>query len=187
MSAAPNWRDVPEWCLGANDRFGTCFFAMFGNWLDLYTNEVMPDGEIENAAREMEGFNARDPSTDHGVLMQQGIDYILANGWPGDSILKPDRVDEAYVGAVVAAVARYGCAFAGLALPADQDLSDAALGRTGVSGHAVFVVDATPEIVTFITWGGPREVTMAWWRQFARQLFGPVWPVAQLSLAPPVA
>jgi hypothetical protein len=175
MSPVPNWRSIPSWCLGANNRFGTCFFAMFGNWLALHTGEIMPDGEVENAAREMEGFNPYDRATDHGEMMQAGIDYILANGWPGDPTLKPARVDGIDPAGVVAAVQRYGCGFAGLALPPDQDFSDAALSEQGTEGHAVFVVEATPDQVTFITWAYPQTVSMAWWLRFARQLFGPVW------------
>ena len=180
----PNWR-AKSWCMGANDRFGTCFYAMAGNWLSFYTDEIMSDGEIENAARVMERFSAYDPSSDHGILMQQGIDYILANGWPGDPMLKPDRVDVQDPAAIVATVRRYDCAFIGLALPEDQDFSDAALGQEGVSGHAVFGVEATPDAVTFITWQRPQVVSMAWWRRFARQSFGPVAP-ASLAAPDPV-
>lgn len=46
------WRPVVDWCLGANDHFGTCFLAMVGNHHVIVTTangaaEVMTDGEIE--------------------------------------------------------------------------------------------------------------------------------------------
>lgn len=170
------WRDVKSWCLGENDTWGTCWFAMLGNALVLETGEVMSDGEILNAAREIEGLNDQDRSTDRGEAMEAGFRYVQKNGWPGDASLT--IASWTPTSDLAATIQRRGYAMCGIALPdsADgdgYDFSDNAMARKapGVHGHAILVVEAVPGSVTFITWGAPQTVSSAWWDAYARQTY----------------
>lgn len=186
------WRDVPEWCQGGNDKFGVCFFAMFGNRLAHTTGQIMSDAEVVSAARVIEHLNVLDPSTDRGEVMEDGLNYIQANGWPPDPLLTVRswrRITRGEIAASLAAGMMVGAAI-GLPMNAegtDYDFTDAAVVRKAPAmfGHAVYVVGASPEI--FITWARPQGVTDAWWDMYGIQIyaidFGPV-PIASSAAAP---
>lgn len=171
-----DWRSVKQWChQGEGDRFGLCFWAMCGNWYVANGGAVMGDGEVENAAREMEGFDPYIAATDHGQNLEAGLDWIMKYGWPGDPTLKPANWRAVTVAELPATIEANGCAMAWCVLPLDADgqpydFSDDAVqrGAEGVYAHAVLVVEATPETVTFITWAAPQIVSAAWWMRYGR-------------------
>jgi hypothetical protein len=175
MTITP-WRDVPSWCLGANDKFGICFFAMFGNRLAQTTGQIMSDAEVESAARVIEHLNVLDRSTDRGEAMEAGLNYIQANGWPPDPLLTIRswrRITRAEIAASLAAGRMVGAA---ISLPMnaagdDYDFTDDAIARNaaGAFGHAVYVVGSGPEM--FITWARPQGVTDAWWDKYCLAVY----------------
>ena len=178
----PDWRSITEWCLGANDRFGTCFFAMVGNFRVANGEPAMPDGEIENAAREMEGFNPYDPATDHGENLEAGFKYIHDNGWPGDPTQRIASWTKVALPQLADTLNHRNGAPAWLMLPmtADgtgYDFSDDALARNapGVYAHAVLVVYAAPEGLTFITWANPQGVSAKWAETYFKGFYDVVW------------
>lgn len=178
-----NWRDITEWChQGEGDQFGLCFWAMCGNRAVLEGRGVMSVGEIENAAREMNGFDPYIAATDKGENLEAGFRFIQANGWPADPTLGirvwcPVGLDE-----LSAVIERRGGAECWLMLPMAEDGSGYAFddeaifrGATGVYAHAVEVVEFDGRNVTFITWGKPQTVSLSWAQCYFRGQFETVW------------
>ena len=172
------YRSVPAWCHQGNpeDSFGLCAYAMLGNLMLIQGGDLMPDVEIESAARAIEGFDEWIAATDTGVQLEVLFRYVQQNGWPGD----PSRVIQwspASFDAIPSVIASRGGCAAALALPmgidGGYDFSDAALerGAPGVYGHAVALVEPG----TFITWGEPRQVSEAWMRAYGRGFYDVVW------------
>lgn len=175
MTIPDSWHDIKKWCLGENDRWGSCWFAGIGNWDILHGGIPMPDVEIESAARAMEGWSSRDPSTDHGMNMEAGFTRLVAEGWPGNPMLRPmswSRTND-----FAATIRDHRCALAWCMLPrgpaGDWDLTNQAV-RTEAEpegGHAILLVQATPEWITMITWGEPRIVSVGWWSIYGRDCY----------------
>lgn len=163
------WREVPAWVMGANDKWGVCFFAMFANRLAHLTGQIMSDAEVLSAARVIEHLNVLDPTTDRGEVMDEGLEYLRKKYWPPDPLwrvrywtpIRPQDIPDALrrqkmVGAAI-----------GLPMNADgdgYDFTDDALARSAppAFGHAVYVVEPG----TFITWARPQSVSDAWWDRY---------------------
>jgi hypothetical protein len=177
-----NRRDIPQWCLGANDQFGTCAFVSCANHVILLGKGVMSDGEILNAAREIEGLNDQDPSTDRGENMEALFGYIQANGWPGDSTLTISEWSKVDLADVAATIAQRQACPSWLMLPmmadgSDFDFSDDAVfrGAAGGPAHAVCVVEADGRNLTMITWARPVTVSMSWAQAYFRCCYDVEW------------
>lgn len=176
-----DYTTVTEWCGGdPEDRpFGVCCYVMFGNWQTLWTGQVMMAGEIQRAASMLSGFIARQPETDRGIAVQVMLDDIMQHGWPGDSSLKP--VSWRPSTDLDATVARYGCAMTWIMLPmlgGDWCFTDAAVVNSvnGTGAHAVLVVHADEDAVTFVTWGFVQRVSRNWWNLYVRGCFEVIHP-----------
>jgi hypothetical protein len=177
------WRDVPQFChQGEDDQFGLCFWAMCGNHAVLQDRGVMPVGEIENAAREMEGFNPYIEATDRGESLEAGFRYIHENGWPGDPTLTISAWSKVPLVDVGNVILRRGACEAWAMLPMnmagdDYDFSDGAVLRDalGAYAHAILIVEATPYGLTIITWGRSQWVPMVWARKYFRDCYEVTW------------
>ena len=178
-----DWRAVTEWChQGPDDAFGLCFFSMCGNRAILMGQGVMSVGEIENAAREMNGFDPYVKATDKGENLEAGFRFIQERGWPGDSTLKIaswKTVDLPDIGGVIE---RKGGVECWLMLPmtddgSDYDFEDRAIfrGANGVYAHAVEVVEFDGRKLTFITWARPQTVSLSWAQCYFRGQYETMW------------
>lgn len=178
-----NWRAVSEWChQGEGDRFGLCFFAMCGNHVVLLGKGVMPIGEIENSAREIEGFNPYDAATDRGESLEAGFQYICQHGWPGDPTLMIASWSKVPLSNVADVIDRRQASECWVMLPmtpdgSQYDFSDDAVNRNAeaVYAHAVLLVEANPYGFTFITWGRPQSVSMRWAQRYLQEAFDVEW------------
>ena len=174
-----NWRDVKKWCMGANDEFGTCAYAMVGNQRIMLGDAVMGDGEIENAARELEGFNPYIKATDKGINVEVLFNF-LKDGWPGDPMLQVTSWSRVAVNSV-ADMGNTG-APSWLLIPmtadgTDYDFTDDALRRRapGKYAHAVLSVELSTLGLTFITWAEPKTVSLAWAREYFQAFYSVTW------------
>jgi hypothetical protein len=177
-----DWRDIPEWCLGANDEFGTCAFAMVGNHVVLLGRGVMNDGEVLNAAREIEGLNTQDRTTDKGENLEALFGYVQAEGWPADPTLTINAWCEVDLDQVPGVIARRQASEAWLMLPmledgSDYDFTDDAVvrGAEGRYAHAVLIVEASNYGLTFITWARPQGVSRAWADRYVKGCYDVEW------------
>lgn len=180
------WSDrVKQWCLGANNRVGTCSFVDFANFHALVTTtngtpEIMPDGEILNADRTLTGYNSQDPTTDHGIALETMLEDMLRDGWPGDPSLRPRGVWSVPAALGLSdAIYLFGGVICWFMLPQrddDWDFSQGAvdLGLPGIGPHAMFVGRRSH----VVTWAEEREVTQPWFDRYFRGAFGvyhPAW------------
>lgn len=185
------WRQVPEWSLAGNDRYGDCTFATAANFTDLLTAvngtpEVVPEGEAEYWYAKETGWTAQNPDSDKGEILEKMLQYWLENGNPSDPV---DRITSYAPVAnedITVAIERYGACFAWCMLPMrgddDPDLSDDALQNDtpGTAAHAMLIVGTTPKGFVVVTWGEACGVSRAWWYRYGRQQFSvehPAWPL----------
>lgn len=176
------WRDVPEWVMGANDRFGVCSFVACANHIVMLGKGVMGEGEVLNAARVIEGLNDQDPSTDHGERMEDLFRYIQQNGWPGDSTLTINSWRPVPLTDLRAVIAKRQAAPCWMMLPktedgTDFDFSDDATfrGARGEASHAVCLVECDGRNLTMITWARPVTVSVSWAQCYLRQAYDIEW------------
>jgi hypothetical protein len=183
------WRPVVDWCLGANDHFGTCFLAMVGNHHVIVTTangaaEVMTDGEIERADSVMTGFVASDPLTNRGLSVEEMLTDWARDGWPGDPTLKPVFWRPIEYADVPTTIDQLAAAYTWVMLPkdvnGDYDFSDDAVARgaVGVAPHAMLAIGAEPGFCQVVTWATLKTVSDAWFARFGRGYFAvrhPAW------------
>ena len=184
------WERVSEWCMGGNDRFGTCAFAALGNLHALVTAlagrpEVMPEAEIEMFDGTLTGFRPDRAETDHGARIRDVLDYWAENGWPGDPTMKPLGWCRLEPEELALGVYLFGGIYTWLMLPRAEDRSwdwtDAALARSepGVGAHAVLIVGATADRRWLVSWGQIIQVSAAWWTRYGSdEVYGilhPAW------------
>lgn len=174
---------VHQWCGGdpLDLPFGLCCYVAWGNVHVLFTGEVMMPGELQNAAHKLWGFVARDPTTDHGISIEEMLADLDRSGSPGDPSLRPvswRRVADLDLDATVAA---HRCAMTSVRLPmldGQWDFSDSPL-RLGIQGtgpHALTVVAADADRVVFVTWGELQTVSRGWWDAYVTGTFEVVHP-----------
>ena len=178
-----DYRSVPHWChQGADDdRYGLCDWAMMGNLMVCRGQPVLPNVEIQSAARAMEGFATRDPTTDRGEIIEDVFRYVRDRGWPGDPLQRIRDWRSVTLNDVPGVIERQRAAPAWLMIPLDADgtgydFSDGAVDRDapGVYAHAVLVVDAG-DGVTFITWAAPKVVSRRWAERYFRGFYEVEW------------
>lgn len=187
------YREVSRWCLGENDKFGTCAFAAIGNLHVLVTSlrgfaEVFTDGEIEFAYGQMEGFSPLDEKSDHGAQLADVLRYWDEWGWPGDPTLRPVSWQEIGKRSLPLGVWTFGGVYAWLLGPEGDetiDFSDAALdeAKPGKLAHAVLIVGASETHYTLVTWGETIRVSREWWDRYGRESYGVLHPKWQRPIA----
>lgn len=168
------WAEI-DWSqtIGGNDKFGDCAFVSLANLTDiLKTPQVVMDAEIERFYALETGWTPLDPLTDKGAILEAVIKDWCINGWPTDPVWKPTGYETFAPANIAAALDKYVACPCILMLPENEDFTDASLGLPGTMGHAVLVVQASDTEVRFITWGRIVVVSMAWWRKFARTVYG---------------
>lgn len=183
------WKEVDEWCLGENDRYGTCSFVGVANLHVAVTAhdseaQVMSDGEIEFADGLITGFDPLNRLTDRGADCTKILDYWRDVGWPGDSTMRATawrQVDEIEIPAAI-----YHCCglYVWMMLPRlgtdDYDFSDNALlaGTPGEAAHCVYMAGYSASVDSFhlVSWQQIYTVSRRWWQVYGRQAFAVLHP-----------
>lgn len=186
------WKDVSNWCLGENDTFGTCAFAMCGNHDCVVStfndeSEVMSDGEIEAMDHAVTGFMPTDPKSDHGTAVTTLLQYWHTNGWTGDPTFKPVTWFQVTSDQISDTIKNYASCYAWYILPktpdgSNYDFSDDAVinNAPGVAPHAMLIVGAQPGYYNVITWGEVKVVSEAWIMKYGQEYFAvqhPNWKI----------
>ncbi len=177
------WKDVDTWCLGENDTFGTCAFAMCGNHDCVVSTfngapEIMSDGEIEAMDHAVTGFIPTDPKSDHGTAVATLLQYWHTNGWTGDPMFKPVTWHQVTFDQIADTIKNYAACYAWFMLPhtpdgIDYDFSDDAVTNNvpGVGPHAMLIVGAQPGFFQIVTWGEVKTVSEEWITKFGQGYF----------------
>ena len=194
---AANWdRAVKTWGMMGNDSAGDCFWADCGHSIVVWTanngTEVDPSTvDILRAYSEATGYNANDPSTDQGTVMQDGLSYWRKTGIPVGStrhkIVAFAQVDHTNAAELEAAVALFGAVHMGINFPGsamDQFNNgqpwDVVPGAKIEGGHAIVCAryDSTAHTPwTIITWGQEQPVTAAFMAKYLEEAWVTISPV----------
>lgn len=177
------WENVLNWCLGENDTFGTCAFAMCGNHDCIVSTfngspEVMSDGEIELMDHAITGFMPTNKITDTGTAVATLLQYWQTNGWTGDPTFKPISWNAVAFNQISDTIENYAACYAWFLLPhmsdgINYDFSDDAVNNNvqGSAGHAMLIVGAQPGYFQIVTWGAVKVVSESWMNKFGQGYF----------------
>lgn len=162
-----HWGHGLPFAMLGNDQYGCCVEAGFAHlaqvWGDRADHAFTPDApEVLAAYSAITGFNPDDPSTDQGTDMLAACNYWRSTGLGG---VKVDAFATLEIGSVLQfqqAIALYGGAYIGLALPLSAQSQvggvwsvtsgpDARAGSWG--GHCINLTGYDAEHVWGVTWG----------------------------------
>lgn len=163
----------PDFGMMANDVLGDCTCAAMAHMIQIWTGNAstevtIPDAQVVQAYRDFCGYQDT-PETDNG-----GVELDVLNGWRKTGI-GGHRI-EAFVALepsnrlhMKAAIAHFGGAYVGLALPAtaqDQRVwsvvphaPSSVAGKGTWGGHAVCCVGYDQHFVWCVTWGKVQRMT----------------------------
>ena len=164
-----------DWGMMGNDRLGDCVFAGAAHFIQvatLATTQIVtpPDDQIIQMYEKWAGYNPADPSTDQGYIEADFLDHWLKEGYCGQNLIAHISTDPKNLDHVKKSVNFFGPAYMGVVLPISaqtQAVWDVVDHDGGVwGGHCMIVVSYDSFGPTFITWGGLKRATWAWWEKY---------------------
>ena len=174
------------WGMMDNDTIGDCTCAAAGHlimeWNANEQRTVTPtDKEIVHAYSKITGYVPGDPSTDHGAVETDVLNYWRKHGIGAHKIMAYVSVDPQNLEHVRAALDLFGGCYIGLQLPISAQQQDEwtvpAGGPTGDGkpgswgGHAVPVVGYDSQGLTCITWGDRKVMTWQFWTTYCDEAY----------------
>jgi hypothetical protein len=204
MSAVPLPALLPEFDNGSllpldigmmrNDREGDCAFAAMGHMIQLFTRDALgkeytlPDDYVQGAYSEVTGYDASDPTTDRGTVLQKALHwwYETGVGLPDGSrhkLLAPAiELDVRSFDDVCEGAQEFGAVYIGFDVmrefmfagpPMDYWRNDPSY-RTLEGGHCVAICGANRPAATLkvMSWGS-RSIEMDWafWQRFVDEAY----------------
>jgi len=194
---AVDWtKNITNWGMMLNDQLGDCTIAGCGHAIQVWTantgsETTIADPVIEHYYEQWDGYVYDDANTDNGGIELDVLKDWQKNGLDGHALVafadpRPSKLLE-----IQQSIALFGGVYIGLALPVTaqtQDVwdvvpdggDDAEPGGWG--GHCVFVPKYDANSFTCITWGQPKTMTLAFWKEYcdeAHTLLSPDWIAAQ--------
>lgn len=182
---------IPETCdwlsaggsypMDGNDQYGDCVWACYAHEIQAVTAQargkaaVLPLSTVLGAYSAVTGFDPRDPSTDQGTNMQDGLSWWRKQGYGGHSIAVFAQVDHRNLDEVLAAIDLFGTASVGFDFPdSAMDQFNAGQPWTVVrgaqveGGHAVHAgaYDRSGGWIDVITWGKRQRMMLDFWAKY---------------------
>jgi hypothetical protein len=190
------WSSVMHepWGSMANDQYGDCTVAACGHLIQAWTAAAqgtpvtLSDEIILDTYARITGFDPRDPSTDQGAVVLDVLRYWRSVGIAGHKISAFASIDLRDARTMETAIDLFGGVYVGLALPKaidgqddiwvmpDETVSQADAAPGSLGGHAVAVVDYSPQGLTCVTWGALQRMSWSWWQCFADECFALISP-----------
>lgn len=172
------------WGMMLNDSLGDCVCAAAGHMIEQWTFEagkgIIPtDAEILRAYEVIGGYVPGDPSTDNGCDMLTALKTWRKSGIAGHKIGAFVALERGNVEEMHQAVALFGNAYIGVALPLDAQEeatwhieTETGNGTPGSwGGHAVPVMAYDPTIDTVISWGAKLNMTPGWYSFYSDEAY----------------
>ena len=191
MLGAVEWYDrLPsDWGMMGNDEVGDCTCAAIGHVIEQWTAYtdpapvVMTTEQVIAAYSAISGYVPGEPQTDVGATCVSALKYWMRTGMntPGggpDTLTAFARVRS--VEELRRAIATFGNAYAGVALPISAQSEDVwsstadAPGSWG--GHCVPLVGFNGTGPICVTWGALKQMTWAWWEKYGEEAYAMLSP-----------
>ncbi len=179
--ASKDWNTgVTNWGMMLNDVHSDCTIAAAAHAIQVWSTHTggevtLPDSMILSYFEKWDGYKPGDPNTDVG-----GVELDVLNNWQKTSFEQHKLIayaDPAYANLeeIRQAITLFGGVYIGVALPntARKQMvwdvvpnggDDAKPGSWG--GNAVFVPKYDAHSFTCITWGGLKQMTLAFWKEY---------------------
>ena len=183
IPSAVDWTGkVSDWGMDANDLYGCCAFASMAHCEMLWTSQasslVVPTvDDVLNAYSVVTGFDRTKPETDQGACLVDVLNFWRQTGIAGRKILAYMQVDHTNLDHVRAAIALFGCVYAGIQVPDDaEDAFEAGqpwvdTSQPASDGHAIPLVAFDPSMLTCVTWGRGQRMTNAWAHRYLDETY----------------
>lgn len=188
-SPAIDWTvKVRSWPTMANDTLGDCTCAAAGHMIECWTANLgdaftPSSAQIVAAYSATSGYVPGDPATDNGAVELDVLNYWRQQGIAGHKIDAYAAFDPRNAECGRQAIALFGGAYIGLALPLfaqQQDVWDvpslwfrlrgqSVPGSWG--GHAVPVLAYDSSGLTCITWGAKKRMTWEFFVQYCDEAY----------------
>lgn len=191
-----------DWGMLGNDQYGDCTIAGAGHAIMAWNAEVAEPDPVPNAHQVLAQYMAITGGQDTGCVEANVLTFWNRQGLFGDrdKIAAFVPVDIRNLVTIHQAIAFYGCAYIGVALPesAEQQFEQGqpwtvVNGSPVVGGHCVLLVGYDQNAVYAVTWGAVVPVSYPWlatymdecWamipEQFVQAGKGPELDLAQLQ------
>jgi hypothetical protein len=172
--------NVASWPMFENDQLGDCVEAAMGHVAELLskmgqgTEVTITDNDVIKVYEDVAGYRPGDPSTDRGTVMLDALNYWRKTGIAGHKILGFAAFNPKSYTEWKAAIALFGVAFVGVALPLSAQAQTGpgkewkvttttgggAPGSWG--GHGIPFFDYSRYEVDCITWGFRQRASWPW-------------------------
>ncbi|HET9895465.1 MAG TPA: hypothetical protein VFQ44_11095 [Streptosporangiaceae bacterium] len=183
--AQAHWGHGLPFTMLDNDKYGDCVEAGFAHQLQIWgdragTPFVPTDAQTVAAYTAITGFNPDDPSTDKGTDILTACGYWKSTGIADHQITAYAAVNPRDRAEVCEAIAWYGGAYIGLALPISAQGQvgkewtvttgkDAKAGSWG--GHCVPLCGYDANVVWCVTWGALQPMTWEFLTTYCDEAF----------------
>ncbi len=190
--ASVDWTaKISSWPMMANDTLADCTCAAAGHMIECWTANLgdaftPSSAQIVAAYSATSGYVPSDPTTDAGAVELDVLNYWRQQGIAGHKIDAYAAFDPHNAEFARQAIALFGGAYIGLALPLSaqqQTVWDMPLlwsrlrnqdapGSWG--GHAVPVLAYDSSGLTCITWGAKKRMTWEFFAQYCDEAYAPL-------------
>ena len=161
--------DVAAWGMLGNDRLGDCTIAGAAHLVIAADTEVDGVDHIPDTVEVTDTYLSLTGGADQGLAEYDVLHRWWTDGLFGARIDAYAPVDHRHIAEIQQAVAFYGAAYIGVALPASAQRQFAA-GQPWVvdpdsplvGGHCILLVGYGPQYVQAVTWGAVVDVSWPW-------------------------
>lgn len=176
LPAPPTKVDVPSvssWGMDGNDTYGDCTMAGAAHLIAAWDAEVDEHDPVPSATEVVEQYLVLTRGEDTGLVEHTVLNRWYRNGLFRERICGYAPVDPRDLTALHQAIAFYGGAYVGVALP-ESAQSQFGAGKPWTvtpgspieGGHCVVFVGYSPHCLYAVTWGQVVEVTYPWWTAY---------------------
>jgi hypothetical protein len=173
---------VVTWGMDGNNQYGDCTIAGADHCIAAWDLEVKEADPVATDAADVLQYKAitgcvtPGDSRDTGLVLSDVLKLWSTKGlFGGNEIAGYAPVRHQAILDMHQAIAAYGAAYVGVALPQSAEDQFGAgppwtlVGDQPVGGHCVAFVGYDPEWMYAVTWGGVVKVSWAWWAYYGQE------------------
>lgn len=196
---------VADWGMDGNDQYGCCAIAGAAHdvaaWdavlsalkvLNVTLDHVPTSDEVVAQYKALTGCQAPGDVHDTGLVLANVLQAWKTVGlFGGIKIQAYAPVDHKNILDIHTAIASYGVAYVGVALPesaevqAEQGQPWTLVGDAPVGGHCIVLVGYDESWLYAVTWGKIVKISWAWWAYYATEAWAII-PAEYLNAGPSI-